>query len=989
MRKVRYLIGLIILVLFCSKLLIVDASNNVLLNIESPINNVTCNTLSISGWVMSNTSNTVKVYLDENEITDIVRNSRNDVLKVVKGYGDITTNPLPGFSKNIDISNYRDGVHNLTVRVFGDNLQMLAEENRKIVVKKYNSLVNIEEPSFTVNSDKLTIGGWVMSNNLNTKLNVYLDDVELVDVDRVERLDVLKAITGYGDYSLNKTPGFKKIIDTSKMLDGIHTFKVELVDVNTQEVMVEQIRKFNLKKYKYKMNLEEPIISNITGTSLKIGGWFISSSASIGVRAFIDNSMIDSIERVSREDVIKAFPLYGNNDINKMPGFSKNIDLSLLDDGKHILKVQLINNVTGEILTEEKKYINLQKYKSRLFIEEPAVSEIDSNLLIVSGWVMSKNSRASVQVFVDDKEICFVTRLARQDVLNAVKGYGDSSINKTPGFNTVIDMSSFKDGMHNVKVRIIDSKDKTLICEQVKKIVLKKYRTKLNVEEPIITSISGDSLIISGWMMSNDKNLDIKITFDGKEITDINRIERLDVIRAISGYGSSDINKTPGFSKIIDLSKVNDGNYDVRISLFDSITLEEFASYSKNIKLKKFRTTGVLEEPKKGEKIGSKLNISFWLMSTVKNRDVKLFIDNKEVSDIDVTTFSRRDVFDAIKGYGDNIINKNNGYSIDVDMNAYLDGNHHIEIQLLNLETGEVNFSLVRDIKVKKYEGKIFIDSPKLNYFSSSIDIEGWEMSDIDSSYIKTYIDDVEVESSLERKTRNDVLTALKNQYGGEKMNPLPGFKGRIDLENIKDGTHTLAFKLYSKYGDIIASYKNNICVRECLPEYYSQTDPRWANMVYGLSTMAKTGCAPTAISMAFSTILGKKILPTDIANYLYYNTFEFNRKNKGTSGLGIIYASNYFKVKYTPITSKEDLIKELYSGKIVFAAMGNGRFATAFYNHAIILYGYNRGNTYAYDPLKISNNGEVPIDTVFNEQSRDPDDSLGGANFYSLVGYY
>lgn len=989
MKKIKYLIVLIIVGLFCTNLLMVDASNNVLLNIESPINNITDNTLSISGWVMSNTSNVVKVYLDGNEINDVFRVPREDVLKVVKGYGDITTNKLPGFNKTVDISNYSDGLHNLTVRVFNDNLQMLAEENRKIIVKKYKSLINIEEPSLSVNSDSLLIGGWIMSNSPNTQLNIYLDDTRLSNIDRLERNDVLKVITGYGDYNLNKMPGFRKVIDTSKMIDGKHTLKVELIDLNTQEVITEKALKFVLKKYKYKMNLEEPSISNISGTSLKIGGWFLASSSSIGVKAYIDDFMIESFDRENREDVLKNISGYGSSDTNKMPGFKKIIDLSLFDDGKHLLKIQLINNVTKEVLSEEKKYINLQKYKSRLFIEEPSVSVIDSNSLTVSGWLMSKNSRAGVQIFVDDREIHSITRLARQDVLNAIKEYGDSSINKNPGFKSIIDMSDLKDGLHNIKVRVIDLKDKTLICEQVKEIVLRKYKTKLNVEEPIISDISGDRLVVSGWAISSDKNSDIKIIFDEKEIANINRIERLDVIRSFSGYGNSDINERPGFSTIIDLSKINDGNHNIKVLVFDSITGEELASYSKNIKLKKFKTTGFLEEPKKDVKIDSKLNISFWLMSTVKNREVKLFIDNNEVIDANISTFSRRDVFNAVKGYGDNTINKDNGYSIEVDMNAYKDGNHNIEIRLLNSETGEINFNLTRDIKLKKYDGKFFIDSPELNYFSSSIDIEGWEMSDIDSSYIKIYIDDIEVDPSLERIARRDVLNALKDQYGGEKMNPLPGFKGNIDLENIKDGNHTLSFKLYSKYGDVLSSYKNNICVRECLPEYYTQTDIRWANMVYGLSTMAKTGCAPTAISMAFSTILGKKILPTDIANYLYYNTFEFNRKNKGTSGLGIIYAANYFKVKYTPITSKKELINELSDGKIVFAAMGNGKFATPFYNHAIILYGYNKGDTYAYDPLKVSNNGEVSIDTIFNEQSRDPDDSLGGANFYSLVGYY
>ena len=171
-------------------------------------------------------------------------------------------------------------------------------------------------------------------------------------------------------------------------------------------------------------------------------------------------------------------------------------------------------------------------------------------------------------------------------------------------------------------------------------------------------------------------------------------------------------------------------------------------------------------------------------------------------------------------------------------------------------------------------------------------------------------------------------------------------------------------------------------------PIYYSQRDNRWGYISYGLSLFKSTGCAPTSMAMAFSSILGKQILPTDVANYLYYNTNEFNKRMKGSSGMAIIYASNYFHVKYTPLKSKKELENALNSGKIVFAAMGNGRFATQYYNHAIVLANFNNGYTMAYDPLVYENGGWVSIDQIYIEQSKDPDDSTGGSNFYALEEY-
>ena len=138
-------------------------------------------------------------------------------------------------------------------------------------------------------------------------------------------------------------------------------------------------------------------------------------------------------------------------------------------------------------------------------------------------------------------------------------------------------------------------------------------------------------------------------------------------------------------------------------------------------------------------------------------------------------------------------------------------------------------------------------------------------------------------------------------------------------------------------------------------------------------------------MAMAFSAIKKTEILPTDVANYLYYNTIEYNKYTIGSSGLAIVYATDYYKVKRTPLKNIEELKIALARGKIVFAAMGNGKFGTVNWNHAIILNNYKSGTTFALDPLKSSNNGWCSIDQIYKEQSKDPDDSRGGSNFYML----
>lgn len=194
--------------------------------------------------------------------------------------------------------------------------------------------------------------------------------------------------------------------------------------------------------------------------------------------------------------------------------------------------------------------------------------------------------------------------------------------------------------------------------------------------------------------------------------------------------------------------------------------------------------------------------------------------------------------------------------------------------------------------------------------------------------------------------------------------------------------------KVSKKYREIHLDEKTGEYIKtQYVPEYYNQKDSSWENIRYGFSTLGKTGCSPTSMAMAFTSILNRKITPNEVADYLYYNTNQYNKIYSGTSGKGIIYASDKYGIKHKGISTKEQLIEELNSGRIVYAAMGNGKFATLKWNHAIIIYSYNEKNntTIARDPLNRLNNGMVSIDTIWKEKSTDPDDLSGGYALYSL----
>ena len=168
------------------------------------------------------------------------------------------------------------------------------------------------------------------------------------------------------------------------------------------------------------------------------------------------------------------------------------------------------------------------------------------------------------------------------------------------------------------------------------------------------------------------------------------------------------------------------------------------------------------------------------------------------------------------------------------------------------------------------------------------------------------------------------------------------------------------------------------------MPQYY-QGDYRWANRRYGLGTMAQSGCVPTSLAMVFSG-LGQKVLPTAVADTIYNNTNEMNVSGLGTSGKGAVYAINAYGYKHTVITTREQLIAALQSGKPVFATVGNGIFAKGRLTHAIILSGYSNGKTKAMDPDSAYNTGKwYDINTIWNQRSTDPYDTNIGGSFVAI----
>ncbi|MCI8618196.1 MAG: hypothetical protein HFJ60_08220, partial [Clostridia bacterium] len=136
-----------------------------------------------------------------------------------------------------------------TSGTIGNNAQIEAIEIK--IDDKYTEIKNsicIDWPKNVIENKKQRIHGWVMTNVKNSRTKVFIDNIEIENIKRIDRQDVLNVIKGYGnEIILNAKPGFETEIDFSKYSLGYHTIKVQIVSEDGK-ILLEQSNNFKVEK---------------------------------------------------------------------------------------------------------------------------------------------------------------------------------------------------------------------------------------------------------------------------------------------------------------------------------------------------------------------------------------------------------------------------------------------------------------------------------------------------------------------------------------------------------------------------------------------------------------------------------------------------------------------------------------------------------------------------------------------------------------------
>ena len=573
------------------------SNSSTLLWVDTPgEDRVVKDTLYINGWNLSEEADRyIKVTVDGEDFSvNIKFEKRDDVLKSVSGFGGVETNATPGFYGNIDLKQYADGKHKLVISVRSKkNDHELAKKEISFVTRQYGTLIWVDSPAQNSKvKNKLNIQGWNLSEDANREVTALIDNIDVTqNLKFQQRDDVVKAVQGYGGVLTNKTPGFYGEIDILNLDEGEHNLTIRVRDIETRKTIGEKIVKFFVKNYESLIWIDTPAVDSTVKNKVSINGWNLSEDAERIVKAYIDDKDVTTqLKFQKRDDVVNAIQGYGGAKTNATPGFYGSVDVSGLKDGQHELKIVLEDKNTTKQLQTKKVQFKIKKYDSLIWIDSPA-ENVSGTTLSINGWNLSENSNREIEAYIDDKDVTTQLKFQkRDDVVNAIQGYGGAKTNATPGFYGSVDVSGLKDGTHKIKILLKDKITKEVYESNEKEFSLKKYDAYITIDYPQAWTNNRDSMYIQGWQLSSLAERKIEVWINGNNVTDkISTYSRQDAVNAMKGkgYGDETTNECAGFSGTIDIRNYDSGDYILKVRVLSTKTSELLSETSRIIGINK------------------------------------------------------------------------------------------------------------------------------------------------------------------------------------------------------------------------------------------------------------------------------------------------------------------------------------------------------------------------------------------------------------------
>lgn len=332
----------------------------------------------------------------------------------------------------------------------------------------------------------IKVSGWKMANISDTKIKVTVDNKEDIIKDEnityTTRQDVIKAVEGYGTVKENPKPGFNFQMNLSNLTEGEHTLKITLLTKEGKELQTytkkfKIDRSFHVKYSTHVQNVgwqswkQDAATAGTSGQGLRLEAIKIES---INLPKGVTIKYKTHVQNIGWQTWKTKGELSGTSGQSlRLEGIK--IKLEGTDEYSIMYRVHVQNlgwqdwccdgeasGTFGQSLRLEAIQIKIvpkvTEVKTKIAIDTPSNQTSNTNQL-VKGWVMTNIQDTNMKILIDNKEIdtSSLKRTQRQDVINAIKGYGDEDVyNKTPGFEIYVDFSKYSLGTHSITVQVLN-----------------------------------------------------------------------------------------------------------------------------------------------------------------------------------------------------------------------------------------------------------------------------------------------------------------------------------------------------------------------------------------------------------------------------------------------------------------------------------------------------------------------------------------------------
>ena len=191
----------------------------------------------------------------------------------------------------------------------------------------------------------------------------------------------------------------------------------------------------------------------------------------------MDGTKLENVSFIKRDDVLNAVAGYGTKSQNPTPGFRYTIIGKNLKSGEHTIAVRLVDIDNGETINQLDKKIRIKRVESKIQIDSPTIKVVNNKDLVIQGWTMSNTPNKKVEIYIGGSKLNNVTYQKRDDVINAIKGYGTEKENPTPGFITTVNINRISLSTHKLRVRIINTDNNEVINELIREFTIEPVRT--------------------------------------------------------------------------------------------------------------------------------------------------------------------------------------------------------------------------------------------------------------------------------------------------------------------------------------------------------------------------------------------------------------------------------------------------------------------------------------------------------------------------------